>query len=230
MSYVLYIYFKLCIYILLDDFELILLEVFPHLTSFSCLFVVIDHQTLVWRSIRCFLLSQQLFYRTVPGTNGAHPAHSLIRLVHGGWEDLLPHLHLHDGPAQRRHGGLDVQGFSLKGQVTAVGLQPFEPVLLLVVVHVLVQVLVALFALREDSNREPVLVHVVVVRHGEHDGQLLFSVVTVSPKEVIGQDSHCTWGLATTLGEVAHFGLQGAHSGLWWGVAVAVLQENPEEV
>lgn len=53
-------------------------------------------------------------------------------------EKFLPNLHLHDGPAQWRHGAHDVQGIALKCDITAVSLPPIEIGHLFIVVHLMV--------------------------------------------------------------------------------------------
>lgn len=147
--------------------------------------------------------------------------------MHHGSEELVPHLDLHDGPAQRGHGSLDVQLLALKCEATAIGLLPHKAHLLFVVVHLFVQTFVDLFALVVDSYGEPVLVHVIVVGHREHYSYCLFSSVAVPLKQVVCQDAHRTGGFGAGLAEVAHLGFQWAHGGLGWAVAVATVQVNP---
>lgn len=81
---------------------------------------------------------------------------------------LVPDLHLHNGLAHGRHGAHDVEVLAFVREAAAFSLLPHEALLLLVVIHLLVQLLVALFAVLVDSHGHPVLVHVVVVGHREH--------------------------------------------------------------
>lgn len=147
-------------------------------------------------------------------------------LPHGS-EELVPHLHLQHGPAQRGHGGLDVQALALEREAAAMRLLPDEALGLLLVVHLLVQHLVALLVLRVDRQAQPVLVHVVVVGHGEHDGHFLSGAVATPLEQVVGQDAHRPRGLGAGLAEVAHLGFQRAHGGLGGAVDVAAIQVNP---
>lgn len=152
----------------------------------------------------------------------------LVMLLLCTWgENLVPQLHLQDGPAQRRHGAHDVQVLTHKHETTTFGLGPYEALLLFVVIHLFVQTLIALSALVVDSQRHPVLVKVVVVGHGEHYHQFLPSAVALPLKHVVGQDAHRAARFAAGLAEVAHLGFQRAHGGLRRAVAVATFQVNP---
>lgn len=116
----------------------------------------------------------------------------LVRLLRHT-EELVPHLHLHDGPSHGRHGAQDVQFLALIQEDTAVGLLTHKTLRLFVVIHLFVQTLVARFATVVDAHGHPVLVHVVVERHREHYGQFLFDAFP-SLIEVVGHDAHCTGG------------------------------------
>lgn len=148
-------------------------------------------------------------------------------LLHLGTEELVPDLHLHNGLAQWAHGSLDVQVPALKGQPTASGFLPHKSHLLLVVIHLLVQALIALFALLVDSQGKRVLVHVMVEWHREHYSECFISSVSFPLKQIVGQHAHRTRGFAFAFAEVAHFSLLWAHSRLGGAVAVATFQENP---
>lgn len=151
---------------------------------------------------------------------------SVMALCHLWGEELVPQLHLHNGPAHRGHGGLDVQLPALKREPGAMGLLSNETLLLFVVIHLFEQALVALFALGIDPHGEPVLVHVIVVGHREHYRYCLFSRVALPLKQVVGQNTHCTGCFGAGFAEVAHLGFQWSHGGLGRAVAVATVQEN----
>lgn len=144
-----------------------------------------------------------------------------------GSEELVPDLHLHDGPAQGGHGTLDVQAPALKGEVRAFGLRPHESHLLFVVIHLFEQALIALFALLVDSQGKPVLVHVIVIWHREHYSECLIGSVELLLEQVVGQHAHCPSGFGFALAEVAHFSLLWTYSRLWGAAAAATFQEKP---
>lgn len=144
-----------------------------------------------------------------------------------GSEELVPDLHLHDGPAQGGHGTLDVQAPALKGEVGAFGLHPHKSHLLFVVIHLFEQALIALFALLVDSQGKPVLVHVIVIWHREHYSECLIGSVELLLEQVVGQHAHCPSGFGFALAEVAHFSLLWTYSRLWGAAAAATFQEKP---
>lgn len=148
-------------------------------------------------------------------------------MLHLGSEELVPDLHLHDGPAQGGHGTLDVQAPTLKGEVGAFGLHPNESHLLFVVIHFFEQALIALFALLVDSQGKPVLVHVIVIWHREHYSECLIGSVEFPLEQVVSQHAHRPSGFGFALAEVAHFSLLWTYSRLGGAAAVATFQENP---
>lgn len=129
---------------------------------------------------------------------------TLARILHLVSGVLFPHLHLHNGSAHRGHGSLDVHVVALKYEPVAFGLLPHKA-LLVVVIHLVVQTLVAVFALLVDSHCQPVLVQLIVKWHREHYSYYLFGAVALYLKQVVGQDTHCAGGFAAVLGEVAQF-------------------------
>lgn len=148
----------------------------------------------------------------------------LIRLEGG----TVPHLHLHDGLANGRHGAHYFQLFTSARDAAAFGLLPYE-VGLVFVVHFFVQFLVALSAQLVEAHSHPVLVQVVVVRDREHDSHLLFGHLVALLDHVVGQDPDGAAAGGAGLAEVAHLSFLRSHDGLRRAVAVAAVQVDPME-
>lgn len=96
-------------------------------------------------------------------------------------------LHFNNGFANRGHCCPQIHIWSEVFQPTANVLRANKVTGLLPVIHEVVQLLITGAGLLKHAHSKPVLVQVVVVGHGEHDGHALSARSGMSVEQVVGQ-------------------------------------------
>lgn len=140
---------------------------------------------------------------------------------------LVIQLHFNDGPALRRHARPYRNALLLVHQAVAIAFGTLKVYQILVVVHELVQLLVAARCLLEKAHCMPVFIDVVVERHGEHNGNQISACFGTCIKQIVGHDTHSPGGRVVVLGEGAHLSLVGKQGGLCRAVDKAAIHVDP---
>lgn len=143
--------------------------------------------------------------------------------VHGHVIDV----HSEDGLPWVGHGCTNHDKLPLIRHTWAICL-PSHKVIFTSIVHVVVEVIVALGASVKDAHSEPVGVEVPVIRHRVHDGHYVAAVIVVGIEEFIGEDPHRSCGSSHGLVEHSSGIGAGAHHGGQGDLTVPTLSKNPK--